>query len=98
MFNTTAAQNKAHREDLGWIKVGRSEYMRGDGLTIRKHARIQGFWEILLPSGERAAMPRMMEPGSYFNALPAAGHSLTDAKYLAENITADAPVYTPVKR
>ncbi|TDL43847.1 hypothetical protein [Microbacterium oleivorans] len=98
MFNTTAAQNQAHRNDLGWIKVGRSEYMRGDGVTIRKHERIAQFWLILLPSGEQAAMPKMVAPGEFYSALPAAGHSLTDAKYHAENVTADAPAYAPVKR
>ncbi|MDI9889955.1 hypothetical protein [Microbacterium sp. IEGM 1404] len=98
MFNTTAAQNEAHRSDLTWIKVGRSEYMRADGVTIRKHPRIQQFWEINLPNGAAAAMPNMTEPGEFFSALPAAGYSLTEAKRLAEQVTAESPAYVPVKR
>lgn len=98
MFNTTAAQNQAHRSDLGWIKVGRSEYMRGDGVTIRKHERIASFWLILLPNGESAAMPSMITADEFYIQLPAAGHSLTEAKRLAEVITVDAPAYAPVKR
>lgn len=97
VMHTTTAQNAAHRADLTWIKVGRSEYMRGDGLTIRKHQRIAQFWEILLPSGERPQMPSLMS-ADFFSAIPAAGHSLTMAKEIAERITVDAPVYVAVKR
>lgn len=98
MFNTTAAQNEAHRNDLTWVKVGRSEYMRGDGVTIRKNPRIQQFWEISLPNGAAAAMPMMTEPGEFFSALPAVGYSLTEAKRLAENVAAESPEYVRVTR
>ncbi|GAA3009167.1 hypothetical protein [Microbacterium aurantiacum] len=96
-MHTTTAQNLAHRNDLVWIKVGRSEYMRADGVTIRKHQRIAQFWEILLPTGERPQMPSMLT-GEFFSAIPAAGHSLTEAKRVAECVGVDAPVYVPVKR
>jgi len=98
MFNTTAAQNEAHRNDLTWIKVGRSEYMRGDGVTIRKNPSIHQFWEIFLPNGKTAAMPVMTEPGQYFSAIWAAAVSLTEAKYLAQGITAESPEYVRVTR
>lgn len=92
-----ATQNAAHRADLVWIKVGRSEYMRADGVTIRKNPRIAQFWEILLPTGERPQMPALTTD-DFFSAIPAAGHSLTMAKELAELITPGAPVYVAVKR
>lgn len=95
MTHPTVAKNRAHRADLNWVKVGRSEYMRGDGLVIRKNPRISAWWELFLPSGERPQMPRLTEPGEYFSAIPAASHSLTDAKYIAEHVTVEAPVYVP---
>lgn len=98
IYNTTPSQNAAHRADLTWVKVGRSECMRGDGVTIRKHPRIAAFWEIFLPSGERPQMPNTVTETGYLSGMPAAGHSLTWAKWAAESITADAPVYVPVKR
>jgi hypothetical protein len=35
MAHPTVEHNKAHREDLNWIKVGRKEYMNGSGEVIR---------------------------------------------------------------
>lgn len=98
IYNTTPAQNAAHRADLTWIKVGRSEYMRGDGVTIRKHPRIASWWEIFLPGGERPQMPNSFAETGFLSAIPAAAHSLTVAKWTAESITTDAPIYVPVKR
>ena len=90
MEHTTVAQNRAHRADLVWVKVGRSEYLRSDGVTIRKMPH--GAWWVFLPSGERAAYP-------YENVLlPATGHSLTWAKFEAERITTDSPAYVEVGR
>ena len=98
-MHTTTAQNAAHRADLTWVKVGRSEYMRADGITIRKHARIAQFWEILLPNGDRPAMPNMIHAGEFYSALPAAGYSLTEAKRTAERVTVDSPLYVrPARR
>lgn len=96
-MHTTTAQNLAHRNDLTWIKVGRSEYMRADGVTIRKHPRVQQFWEIRLPGGDRPQMPSMLT-GEFYAAIPAAGYSLTEAKRVAEHITVDSPTYTPPTR
>lgn len=92
MFNTTVAQNEAHRTDLTWIKVGRSEYMRGDGVTIRKNQQ-GNTWDIFLPTGERPQSPNMFSDTGYIN-MPAVGYSLTIAKYEASKITADAPAFT----
>ena len=96
-MHTTPAQNLAHRTDLVWIKVDRSEYMRADGVTIRKHNNVAQYWEICLPNGERPQMPNF-EGTAFYSAIPAAGHSLTAAKELAENIAADSPVYVRVAR
>ncbi|MBF4570890.1 hypothetical protein ITJ57_19150 [Plantibacter sp. VKM Ac-2880] len=93
--HTTVAQNKAHRADLTWAKVGRSEYLRSDGVTIRKSTRTSSaWWEIFLPSGERAQLT--IDGTSY--ASPAAGPSLTIAKSWAEAITADTPAFVPPRR
>lgn len=84
------SQNAAHRADLLWAKVGRSEYLRSDGVTIRKGAR---HWEIYLPNGARAAMPNSLEPSGFIVEFAAWGHSLTVAKYEAGMIDADSPAY-----
>lgn len=84
-----ATQNKAHREDLTWIKVGRSEYMRSDGLIVRKNARIV-WWEICNEAGEPLQGEIYGEPSPH---MPAGGPSLTIAKFLAEKITANWPIY-----
>lgn len=96
-MHTTTTQNLAHRNDLTWIKVGRSEYMRADGVTIRKHPTVAQFWEIRLPSGERPQMPSMLT-GEYYSAIPAAGYSLTEAKRVAERITTNSPIYIRITR
>jgi hypothetical protein len=86
-MNTTVAQNKAHREDLTWIKVGRSEYLRSDGVSITKVPHIStSIWEVRLPNGEIANAP-----GSENCA--ARWQSLTVAKYYAQNITVDSTPY-----
>ena len=87
----TVAANRAHREDLVWVKIGRSEYMRADGVTIRKVPGMSAaWWQVLLPSGERAQLPI---DGRFSPFTPAAAPSLTYAKMLAENVTADSPAY-----
>jgi hypothetical protein len=75
MNGTQPAQNLAHRTDLVWIKVGRSEYMRGDGVTIRKD-HSTGRWALLLEDGSP-----VMQYGR-----PASAHSLTWAKLDAASI------------
>lgn len=95
MTHPTVAHNRAHREDLTWVKVGRSEYMRGDGVTIRKHPRITAWWEIRLPSGEQPQMPNPMGTGEHYSAIPASAQSLYLAKDMAQHVTADSPVYVP---
>ena len=90
-MHTTTAQNKAHREDLHWIKVGRSEYMRADGVTIRKNQSIGAFWQIFLPTGEVPCM--VLSDGEVLRNFQASGHSLTSAKWHAQFIDADTPAY-----
>lgn len=75
MNGTQPAQNLAHRTDLNWIKVGRSEYMRGDGVTIRKDNNT-GRWMILLADGSP-----VIQYGRQVSA-----HSLTWAKLDADKI------------
>ena len=94
-MHSTPEQNRAHHQDLVWVKIGRSEYMRGDGVTIRKNPRITAWWEVFLPSGERPQMPTLTKPGEFFSVLPACAHSLTEAKYLAKHVTTESPVYVP---
>lgn len=96
-MHTTTAQNIAHRNDLTWIKTGRSEYTRGDGVMIRKSTNAALGWLIYLPTGERPQMPNQFGANGFINS-PAWGHSLSVAKYNAEDITVDSPVYVPVKR
>lgn len=74
---STAAQNKAHRDDLTWIKVGKSEYMRSDGITIRKDNRT-GRWFAFNEDGSKLMDAR-------HNFFHVSGHSLTWAKIEVEN-------------
>lgn len=94
-MHSTPEQNRAHHQDLIWMKVGPSEYMRGDGVTIRKDTRTRG-WVIILPCGKVAAMPHYLEPGRVYEILRACAHSLTEAKRMAELITADSPAVMTV--
>jgi hypothetical protein len=89
-MHTTTAQNIAHRNDLTWNKTARSEYIRFDGLTIRKNET--GLWNVLLPTGENVAAANT---GGYRPTYPLSGHSLTYTKWMVEHygISADsAPV------
>jgi hypothetical protein len=95
MMHSTPEQNRAHHRDLIWMKVGASEYMRGDGVIIRKDTRTRG-WVIILPGGRVAAMPRHLEPGRVFEILRACAHSLTEAKRMAELVTAESPAVMTV--
>lgn len=95
MTHPTVAHNRDHRDDLIWVKVGRSEYMRSDGVTIRKHPHIAAWWEVLLPTGEQPQMPQLTRPGEYFTAIPASAHALWYAKEIAELVSPTSPVYVP---
>lgn len=95
MTHPTVAHNRAHREDLIWAKAGRSEYLRSDGVVIRKHPRISAWWEIFLPSGERPQLPSPLGNGEHYSALPASAQTLHHAKEIAEHVTVDSPVYKP---
>lgn len=79
LYNTTVAQNKAHREDLEWIKVGKSEHMRSDGITIKRNSNT-GRWELFAADGTRLERWGM----------PASAHSLTWAKHEVAAIDAEA--------
>ena len=70
---STARQNSTHRSDLTWCKVGPSEYMRPDGVTIRKTGKR---WAVVLPSGA---------PALRFG-YPLTAHSLTWAKLAAAEL------------
>lgn len=77
-FNTTTEQNKAHRDDLTWFKSGKSEYMRGDGVTLRKDNN-SGRWFAFNEDGSKL----MDKQHNFFHV---SGHSLTWAKLeVAEN-------------
>lgn len=95
-MHTTTAQNLANHNDLTWIKVGRSEYLRGDGLTIRKNNTTNA-WDIFLPNGERPQSPNMFSETGFIN-MPAVGYSLTVAKYGASKLTTEAPAFVAVSR
>lgn len=71
--------------------------MRGDGVTIRKATNSARGWEIYLPSGDRPQQPNQFGENGFVNT-PAWGYSLTDAKYTAEGITVDSPLFVRVKR
>lgn len=71
---TQPQQNQAHRDDLTWVKVGRSEYMRSDGTTIRKMKDRQWWWAYG-PDGEHLYRNPNFKVG---------GHSLTWAKIAVE--------------
>lgn len=91
-MGTQAAQNAAHRADTMWVKIGPSEYLRSDGVTIAKDKRT-GYWGIYLPTGERAAA---VYDGDVFTNTAAGGSSLTWAKLDAATITTATPAYSPV--
>lgn len=78
--NTTTAQNAAHRTDLTWVKVGTSEYMRGDGVTIKRNC-MTARWEIFTVDGNRAM-------DATHGKFPLSEHSLTWAKITAEQVAA----------
>jgi hypothetical protein len=90
--HTTVAQNKAHRADLTWAKVGRSEYLRSDGVTIRKSTRTSFAWRDLPPQRRTRPAGDQRHPSPH---TPAAGPSLTIAKDWADAITADTPAFVP---
>lgn len=83
----------AHRADLFWVKAGPAEYMRADGVTIRKTAGGTA-WAIFLPSGLPAQEPSHTMEG-VFNPWPAVAPSLQWAKLYAEQISADSPAHRP---
>lgn len=86
----TVAKNRAHREDLTWVKVGPSEYLRSDGVSVRKQSGAsRPSWSVYLPSGARSQMP--LHRGQRFVDMPAAIGSLTLVKAIAEEITPDSP-------
>ena len=98
MYGSVSSQNRAHRADLTWIKVGRSEYMRGDGVTIIKRADLSyPWWEVRNSSGQVIQM-RMLHNMEFSDVMPCAGISLTEAKMFAQYVTDDAPVYKAVTR
>lgn len=86
MSMSPAQKNSSHHEDLTWVKVGRSEYMRADGVTIRKHPRIKAWWEVRLPSGEKASAS---VDGRETPHMSASASSLHHAKWMAESVTPD---------
>lgn len=78
--HTTVAQNAAHRADLTWIKIGKSEYMRSDGVTIKRNC-MTARWEIFAADGNRAM-------DATYGKFPLSEHSLTWAKITAEEVAA----------
>lgn len=92
LHNTTVAQNKAHRTDLNWIRVGTSEHMRSDGVTIRRDPNANR-WFLYLPDGQPAALP--LGDGKFATIFRASAHSLTWAKLEAGQIGADSPACEP---
>lgn len=92
-MHPTVAKNRAHHADPIWAKAGRSEYIRADGVTIRKHPRISAWWEVFLPSGQRPQMPNTASASGFLPGIPAAAQTLADAKWFAESITPDSPVF-----
>ena len=81
--HTTVSQNAAHRADLVWIKVS-AEYIRSDGVTIRKNHNT-GRWVVYLANGEAAPM---MVAGKTYPAYQMSAHNLTWAKLEAEQVNA----------
>ena len=76
-MHSTVEQNKAHRADLNWVRVGQSEYMNSNGTTIRKDSK-SGFWFITDLDGNDL---------KYFGRVYG-HHSLTSAKNHAERFGA----------
>lgn len=80
----TVTQNAAHRADLTWFKAGKSEYMRADGVTIKRDC-MTAQWNVYLADGTRA--PYTMSDGRTLEGVYMSGHSLTAAKYEASQIS-----------
>jgi hypothetical protein len=76
-MHTTVEQNKAHRADLNWVKVGKSEYMNSNGTTIKKDCNTN-LWFIADIDGNHM---------TYFGRV-FGHHSLTNAKSHAERFGA----------
>lgn len=77
MFGPSVAeQNKSHRLDLMWAKVGKGEYMRSDGVTLRKHDN--GRWYAFQADGSKL----MDKTHNFFHV---SGHTLTWAKLEVED-------------
>ncbi|TFD58051.1 hypothetical protein E3T43_07335 [Cryobacterium sp. Hh7] len=91
--HTIVAQNCAHREDLTWANDGRSQYIRADGVMIKKVVGVSGWWQVLLPNGDSPQTPT--ESGAWLTSISASGNSLSWCKYLAAMITPESPVFTP---
>jgi hypothetical protein len=72
-FPSVSTQNKAHREDMLWVKAG-ADYMRSDGYTLRKHPRT-GYWYLFDADG--------VEVRNQYN-FRVGGHTLTWAKVWVE--------------
>lgn len=82
-----------HRKDTVWAKVGRSEYIRSDGVTIRKDAA-KDWWYLYLPNGEHASTVHY--DGTYDLNWKFGAPSLTWAKTSADLVTAETPAYQPL--
>lgn len=93
-FGLPSEQNRAHHEDLTWAKIGRSEYLRSDGVSIRRHERVASWWQVFLPTGEQPQAWIEME-GRYSEAMACSAPSLTTAKIMAAHVTVDSPAYVP---
>jgi hypothetical protein len=76
-MHTTVEQNKAHRADLNWIRVGKSEHMNANGTTIKKDCNTN-LWFITDIDGND-----LKYCGRVFGH-----HSLTSAKHHAERFGA----------
>lgn len=72
---SVASQNEAHRLDLTWAKVSKGEYMRADGITLRKST--DGRWYAYKEDGSKLADKK-------HNFFHVNGHSLTWAKLAVE--------------
>ena len=81
-----------HGKDPMWMKVGRSEYMRGDGVTIRKDNN-SGEWRVYLPNGEQPQTFGMFGNRSGYANVPVTAPSLEYAKMAAAEVRADAPAF-----
>lgn len=75
-METITDQNQAHRDSLVWHKVSKSEYMRTDGVTLRKNSQ-NARWYAFNEDGSK-----MMDS---FCFQQVSGHSLTWAKLNVEH-------------